>query len=107
MKYTFRPHHIIFLLLTIGAIWAWTTGWECGIFDVDNCRSVQGFFRILTSATFLAVVIGFMVFSDYEKEITISNPFKEKIDPEAQELFQEWLRERDKEQLKKENLDNI
>ncbi len=112
MKYTFRPYHITasiaaaIVLFYLG--WAWTTGWECGF--LSNCHEkyfIQSFIRLMSLIVLVAYFIILSLITDYKKEITISNPFKEKVDPEAQELYQEWLRERDKEQLKKENLDNI
>ncbi len=105
MKYTFRPIHIALLLISLIVlyylIWAWTTGWECGFLSycpLDSGRGIKYFFqsliRIFSTMLGILFLFWFLITSDYEKEITIPNPFKEKIDPEAQELFQEWLRER-------------
>lgn len=106
MKYTFRPWHILGFILFIITILAFLTGWECGFSgscDDRDVKIIQGVFRMVFTISFgilsISVLITLSLLSDYKKEITIRNPFKPNIDPEAEALFKEWLEERKKNKI--------
>jgi uncharacterized membrane protein YjgN (DUF898 family) len=109
MKYTFRPYHITVFSLTLAAvvfiIWAFSSGYDCGFYghcSESNTKVLQGFFRISILVFLVACVLLWSLVSDYEKEITVHNPFKSKVDIESEALYQEWLSER-----KKQSLDSL
>jgi len=97
--YTFRPYHIIYLLVALLIIYPFLFGYECGFFEVCKDRSNVGVvvFRaiIVTVAAFFGVY--FILDSEYEKEINIPMFGAEDMGPKHPfwEDFQDFLKERE------------
>jgi len=97
--YTFRPYHIIYLLVALLIIYPFLFGYECGFFGVCKDRSnvIVAMARFLI--TTFAVIIGvyFIIDSEYEKEINIPMFGAEDMSPKHPywKDFQDFLKERE------------
>ena len=100
MIYTFRPWHILILIVVSPLLWAVFTGWECGFMGlcggINSSLSIQGGIRLFTAICLVTYLITMCIISEYERKIKIPLPniFTKfgPDDPDWKE-FQEWKKE--------------